>query len=104
MNSVKRNSRQFLDVPEGHSAKVHFRDFLDEFVTFVRMKVSVKAIAEFVVRRRIEFFGHVIDFVGIASVRSPKFGTLPVPFVEREPCEYSRNVFVFEIESVHSNV
>lgn len=68
------------------------------------MKVSVKAITEFVIRRRIEFFGHVADFVGIRSIRAPKFRTLPIPFVVSEPREYSGNVFVLEIESMHSNV
>lgn len=104
MNSVEGNTGQFFDVPEGHSAKVHFRDFLDERIAFVRMKVSVKAIAEFVIRRRIKFFGHVTDFVGVGSIRSPEFRTLPIPFVERESREYRGNVFVLEIESMHSNV
>ncbi len=35
MNSIKGNPGQFFDVPEGHSAKVHFRDFLDEWIAFV---------------------------------------------------------------------
>ena len=67
------------------------------------MKVSVKTIAEFVQRRRIDFNGEVVHLFGVGSVCSPKFRPLPIPFVECESCENGGDVGIFEIESVHSN-